>query len=254
MNIKVILNRYENLLKKYSKELNEVLSFDPRSFSSAYSSCTQAGDEWQYISPTIKVTLPANLVPSHTIPHVITGTKSNIDITLRIEKEIIFSVSSEKHIQDPLSQLGSFNLILEVDEYTASWHLDRHDEDLPPGGKFDYIHPLYHWTFGGFHMEGRHGGDDEVFGQAIIMRSPRIMHPPMELILGLDFIFSQFVKNGALDIIYDSNYLDIIQKLKTHIWKPYFIAQTKNFCDSIDVNRTQLTYDDKFVKSTIRCY
>jgi len=107
---------------------------------------------------------------------LITGTKSNIDITLRIEKEIIFSVGSERHVQDPLSQLGSFNLILEVDEYTASWHLDRHDEDLSPGGKFDYIHPLYHWTFGGFHMEGKHGGNDEVFGQASRITIRHVFH------------------------------------------------------------------------------
>jgi len=96
-----------------------------------------------------------------------------------------------------------------------SWHLDR--EENTSG---NYIHPLYHFHAGGNKIIGKNIGD------LLMISSPRIPHPPMDIILAIHFIILNFVHakdfNEQRKILEDDNYKALIYKAKKLIINPYF--------------------------------
>ena len=112
------------------------------------------------------------------------------------------------------------------------------------------LHPIYHLTFGGTHMENlQNSGSD--FGRALILRTPRITHPPMEVILGIDFIFNHFIPKSELDLLSDRRYIEVINELKSYIWLPYSLAIAKNYCERISIDSQPYSFDEAFVKSVL---
>ena len=64
------------------------------------------------------------------------------------------------------------------------WHLDR--EKNTAG---DFIHPLYHLHTGGNKLK-----DDSIdAGELVFIGSPRIPHPPMDIILAVHFVIQNFI-------------------------------------------------------------
>lgn len=104
----------------------------------------------------------------------------------------------------------------------SSWHLDK--ERNPQNCK--YTHPYYHFQFGGKKLEYLESG----LG---VLSSPRIPHPPMDIILSFHFIFNNFYNNRKFtfvnQILCDADYLRILKNSQERIWKDYFSAfQTNN--------------------------
>ncbi|MDM1296529.1 hypothetical protein HX021_19765 [Sphingobacterium sp. N143] len=132
-------------------------------------------------------------------------------------------------IRDPLAHLV-FDLEIEgfrvnqtkdvIDNLYSAWHLDRHifeDGD----GKTKYSHPIYHFTFGGNKMEER--GD--IYGDCLILPSPRISYPPMDAILGINFILQNYLNKEKISgITSDSYYIDIVTRAQECLQKPYFLS------------------------------
>lgn len=108
--------------------------------------------------------------------------------------------------------------------FCSSWHLDRHLNK--PETK--YTHPSYHFQFGGKKMELI---DDEL----LVLSSPRIPHPPMDLFLGFHFIISNFFSNKQYAfvklLLNNYEYQEIIKRAQERLWIPYF----KSF-DSTNTN------------------
>ena len=120
--------------------------------------------------------------PNHTHPDKIEHLSLFFDI--KVIKEYFKDYSHS----DPLKHL-EFNIVVmghkDGKEYISSYHLDRHQEgDNEPLE----AHPKYHFQFGGRKLDK----SSRDFGQALILDSPRIMHYPMDIILGIDFIVSNF--------------------------------------------------------------
>jgi hypothetical protein len=108
-----------------------------------------------------------------------------------------------------------------IENLYAAWHLDRHIFG-PNDNKTKYCHPLYHFTFGGEKMEAK--GHDS-FGIALIMPSPRLIYPPMDAVLGIDFILQNYLhKDKIKHLIQDPDYIEIIRKSQERIWKPFFCS------------------------------
>lgn len=104
----------------------------------------------------------------------------------------------------------------------SSWHLDRHIFD---GSEEEnkYSHPHYHFTFGGNKMKNKIGTFD--YGQSLILPTPRIAYPPMDAILGIDFILQNYYnKNKVRKIVSDSKYIEIISEAQERLWKPYYMS------------------------------
>lgn len=145
------------------------------------------------------------------------------DITLAFSINLTGHCREDGEIRDPLHTL-EFNLVLtgkhdegeSTNTVMCSWHLDR---DLPPGfgGAHEFIHPCYHFQHGGRHT----WGSGLNFGAALILESPRFAHPPMDAILGIDFILTNFIKSSDLNFRYDSEYRNLLKTSQMLLWRPY---------------------------------
>ena len=247
MNLEHIFTKFQSVLQKHRNQLYELL-FYPENLGEIKKTIVSNTHTFSYTFSNIKIVIPPKFRPSHCIP----STLENIEITLSIEDEIIVKRLTKHRVEDPLGKLEKFNIILNSDGYSASWHLDRHEKQEGESIAKN-VHPIYHLTFGGHYMESQDRDKPNRFGETLIVRAPRIMHPPMELILGLDFIFNHFIPLNELDLLSDRAYLEIISELKSYIWMPYALAFAKNYCSIIDVDGNRLQFDDKFVTSVLNC-
>lgn len=144
----------------------------------------------------------------------------DFSVSLTIE---IAGTGYSDELKDPLEKLF-FDIevegihSLELRELYASWHLDRHI-GLPIDPKTKYSHPFYHFTFGGDKMECK--GD--IFGDSLILPSPRLAYPPMDAILGIDFILQNYLhKDKLFDITQNPDYIEVMLRAQDRLLKPYF--------------------------------
>ena len=130
---------------------------------------------------------------------------------------------------DPFQNL-EFNIYAYADdldknkELVYSLHLDRHifnDGDNIP----DEVHPMYHFQFGGRKLKEKVVD----YGQALFFDSPRITYHPMDFILGLDFLLSNFFPNIWKVLQKEPRYINIIRKYQECFMKPYFQSIANSF-------------------------
>lgn len=164
----------------------------------------------------------------HCIPSGIEKlSKGDIDVEVRLTASY---AERKKDIvtEDPIEELG-VNIIINAEyetederkEVTCSWHLDK---DAPTGSIFS--HPLYHMNFGGSHMIKQ----GNVFGKLLLLAAPRIIHPPMDIILSCDFIIRNFYeKKNHQKITQDRAYITLLEKAKERYWEPYGRAFTSHW-------------------------
>lgn len=147
--------------------------------------------------------------------------------------KIFFSVKVKGNVSDMLEKKDPFN-DLEFNIYARgisklkkplmySMHFDRHIEG---GNESKEIHPMYHFQFGGRKIE-----DEEIDrGDVLFLDAPRIMHHPMEFILGLDFLLSNFFPVEWKDISRkNQNYKNIVKEYQKHFILPYFQSVVEHF-------------------------
>ncbi|RLA80943.1 MAG: hypothetical protein DRG78_10040 [Epsilonproteobacteria bacterium] len=126
---------------------------------------------------------------------------------------------------DPLVYL-EFNIVtigyFNGKEMIHSLHLDRH----PDSGTSDDPHPKYHFQFGGRKLEEKIND----YGQGMFFDTPRIMHYPMDFILGMDFILSNYYSDIWI-MIKESNheYNSLVGKYQDIMIKPYFNSFTNHW-------------------------
>lgn len=109
-----------------------------------------------------------------------------------------------------------------IKNVTSAWHLDRHiavENDITP----KFAHPHYHFQFGGKNMKSLLVDDEPLpYGAVFIADTPRIAHPPMEAILGIDFVLTNFMDSNSLSFRFeDGEYINLIQAKQVQIWKPH---------------------------------
>jgi hypothetical protein len=117
----------------------------------------------------------------------------------------------------------------------AMWHFDRHmgsPEDQPSA-----IHPLYHVQYGGREMQALE------LGQILLCDAPRLIHPPMDAILAVDFVASNFLYDSWLRLRQDHGYVRLVAKSYREFWLPWFSCISDAWAENphIDLNeRVQL--------------
>jgi hypothetical protein len=128
-------------------------------------------------------------------------------------------------VYDPLMAL-EFNLLLngkyidggrEKRAY-CTWHLDR---DIEEGrGNQNFMHPFYHFQHGGRMLDS-----GLRYGASLIIDMPRLAHPPMDAILGIDFVLTNFVGSSRIqDLRKNNEYRRIMRSAQARIWKPYVMT------------------------------
>lgn len=95
----------------------------------------------------------------------------------------------------------------------CAWHFDRHIE----GGAAPDAHPLYHFQHGGHAMK-IHG---DHLGKSLILPAPRLAFPPMDAVLAIDFVLSNFCGDCWQKLRDDSTYLRLLRNSQRSLWRPY---------------------------------
>lgn len=127
-----------------------------------------------------------------------------------------------------LIKLLEFSIVVTNDEGTllSSWHFDKHivsddneedEEDEEGEGEPEDAHPLYHFQYGGKNLaplDGNHGG-------ILILPSPRIGHPPMDVVLAIDFILSNFAGVHWKSLREKPDYSSRLSDAQNRYLKPY---------------------------------
>lgn len=154
--------------------------------------------------------------------------KSVKKASLQFSVDIVGEFDNKNHgFVDPFKSL-EFNIVIEglsrgSKKHIFSYHLDR---DLKGKNPSNEVHPSYH-----FHYGGRKLGNytDKNFGNSLILDMPRLMHYPMDFILGLDFVASNFTPNLWKILKRDPGYAKLIRQAQDRVMKPYFGALAQHF-------------------------
>jgi hypothetical protein len=184
--------------------------------ASAKLQCSQNNSEWNYECGSLKFSVEGSIAGS--IPQKV----DLIDIIFNITLAGIFQKDLHQ-VNNPLQNLN-FDIELEgyrdspdkIEIFYAAWHIDKNIKSP----NYTYIHPEYHLTCGGNKLEEK-GVDN--FGAALILPSPRIAYPPMDVILGIDFILQNyFPSEKVYRLLNDSKYKEIVVNSQQRLWKPYY--------------------------------
>lgn len=170
-------------------------------------------------------------IPRGTIPSNIKLMTLCLNIEIHEEVLEVNNICYPIRIDERLKY--NFNLELEgLDDnaipYYASWHLDfdRKDEN-----EVDFIHPSFHLTFGGNYIKNKiQSGND--LGHLLLLLSPRIPYPPMDLVLGIDFILRNFfIRSSKVKNILDNRQYQLaVKNSQSRLWKPYILSLANHWC------------------------
>ena len=160
----------------------------------------------------------------------------NISMVLNYE----FNKNKDK-THDTFSKYG-FNLAIkgynketDQDKKYFCWHLDREPQT---DGRF--IHPLYHFHAGGSLMSNK---VDEAYDDFVIS-SPRLAHPPMDVILSIHFLIQNFINGNEIkekiELLSDDDYINIIERAQKRVLDPYFDSISDKTKQYEDYNKSNL--------------
>jgi hypothetical protein len=224
------LDVMQHLLIKHS------ICNDTSPLAAAYGACMRDSNDatWSYRISNLLFQVP-NM--GHTIPH------DADDLTVSLSVKVKGPFHPDDKVRNPLTDL-EFNVVVlggrydtngDVVELISSWHLDKH---IPENGEevTKFIHPEYHMTYGGRRMWDKTSFD---YGQTLILPTPRLNSPPMDGILGIDFVIHNYLKREQhKNLTTSREYQCIIQQAQVRMWKPYYLAIAKAYhkFDAIDFN------------------
>jgi hypothetical protein len=195
-----------NLLQRNSSDV--VLNADVLRAAANQASCS--GDSYwgyQIAGLQLRIRTPQNSLPPQT------GGSLFVQLDLDVEGKY-----DEKHCDgDDL-----LHLVLQICIHTdqkknfCAWHFDRHikcdgDEES------EEAHPLYHFQHGGHAMEEI----SDSLGRVLLLPAPRLPSPPMDAILAIDFLLSNFAGKQWKKLRNDPQYLHLLQDAQNRYWKPY---------------------------------
>ncbi len=165
------------------------------------------------------------------------NTSSNIQYPKTLKEAMLnFSVDiigeyepDDTKVVDPFKHL-EFNIVIEgysrgKKKHIMSYHLDRHIK--PPKGKEDNeAHPIYHFQFGGHKLKPYSLTN---FGSSIIMDNPRVIHYPMDFIIGFDFVISNFTPALWKALKRENAYIRMMKNAQTRTIKPFISSLAHHF-------------------------
>ena len=149
------------------------------------------------------------------------------ELNLIMDVNLCGSCVEDKDSVDPLCLLA-FEIAIEGKDTSGKplyffWYMDRHElksGDTPP----DNVHPRYHFQHGGRILKQKQLSH----GDNLFLEPPRIAHPPLDAILGVDFLLSNFLGNKWKKLkLEDNQYNNLVQKSQELFWKPYMTVAMK---------------------------
>lgn len=126
-------------------------------------------------------------------------------------------------------QKYSFHLVLTAQDMSSdddrqfkdSWHIDY---DSQQNARF--VHPIPHLSYGGTAI------DNLDKGELLLHLSPRWSTLPMDLILSIDFLLSNFlVKDKYIELSKPKEYSSIVENSQRNLWRPYLHSLSSHWHD-----------------------
>jgi len=172
-------------------------------------------ESWSYevADLQLKVDIPQKVFPANC------GKWLNIHIDLDLKGSC--SDKSDDCITDLVLQI---KIETDTQQKICSWHFDRHIGDSSDAP--DEAHPLYHFQHGGHAMKDIHGS----LGRTLLLPAPRLAFPPMDAILSLDFVLSNFAGQSWQELRNESTYTRLLKESQMRHWRPY-IKQLASWWD-----------------------
>lgn len=100
-------------------------------------------------------------------------------------------------------------------ECKGSWHMDYH---VMPGNPPSFMHPDFH-----LHHGGKKIAELSSYGDLVILDTPRVMHHPLDAVLGIDFVISNFFPDIQWrKLRAKKEYSNIVEKAQESWWKDYY--------------------------------
>lgn len=171
-------------------------------------------------------------VPRGTMPNNVKRLQVILDVELHVKEYEEDVICNPIIIRDKDGIKEDYSFSLKVFGYSnaqkvvSHWHLDYDSKK-----NNEYIHPDFHLTFGGNGMKDADEDENSVFGKVLILPSPRLSHPPMDAILGVDFVLRNFVKKSAAEkIITLSEYKVAVREAQRCLWRPYMLSVAHHWC------------------------
>ena len=168
---------------------------------------TTKNTDWSYDVADLqfRVSTPQNVLPQKC------GEWLNVYMDLDLRGEC------NDELEDSLTDLIlEIRIETESKQNICSWHFDRHivdAESAPP----EEAHPLYHFQHGGHAMKGL----AESLGKTLLLPAPRLAFPPMDAVLAIDFVLSNFAGCCWQKLRNESTYSRLIKEAQYRHWRPY---------------------------------
>jgi len=156
-------------------------------------------------------------VPITTLRHVRPSNVTHAEFVLNMQVVADYEVWDD--MSDPFLKLN-FNVMVrgiaqsaETKIHYMGFHIDRHidkDESEEP-------HPVYHIQYSP--NPSNHKNFD--YGSVLHLDTPRIVHYPMDFILGMGFLLSNFSPTKFDNLLNDGAFVNMYREHQNRVWKPY---------------------------------
>ena len=210
------------------EKLAELLTKEGIETSQIYAICGQLNNKHalKYTLSPFKISIKDD----EKFPKRLSHKKNAKNLELYFDLNIECDITSFLDKKDPFSQYA-FNVVIKGknksnanSKLIYAIHFDKHDTTQSS----NQAHPAYHFQFGGNKLEDEERLDS---GRALFLDAPRIMHHPMELILSIDFILSNFFPVIWNKIKPLPAYKRILRKYQKDFILPYFKSIVEHFED-----------------------
>lgn len=173
---------------------------------------------WGYDAPNLLFRLPNE--PENSTPYPLKKVELSLTVIVRGNTDNLNSCN------DPFESLN-FDIIMkgkhDTKDVRATYHLDRHIFEEGDNPSIE-AHPCYHFQFGGKKMIEENGTPINL-GDLMILDSPRISYHPMDLILGVDFLLSNFLPENWNNLTSTvDEYNTLVEKYQNLFLKPYALS------------------------------
>ena len=149
--------------------------------------------------------------------------------TITFSAKVVGNYLNGDYAEDPFAHV-ELNIIAlgkskNGDDMKACWHFDRHLQSKKDKIKPIDSHPIYHFQFAGKNLVLPNNN----YGEHLVLDTPRIMHLPLEAMLGLDFVLSNFLGEQRNILSAYKPYADCLKEVQKHFWRPYVHSLAKKW-------------------------
>lgn len=162
----------------------------------------------------------------HRVPSAKCLPSNLIELTCRLSADVQ-GYFDPAPAADPLRHV-SLEITLEAlgsnkERLIHSWHFDRHVGDPKKApGETEAAHPRYHFHFGGNRMRAFAAQNQlQWFPHVLLLEGPRPAHPPLDGVLAIDFLLSNFFASAWRRLRETTDYVQVIASAQRRLWKPY---------------------------------